>query len=109
MKRRRPELTIFSMSALDLLASALGAFILITVVLIPLFPNLEILGRVRGELAQKKTELEQTRADLDLAMAELDRKKSEFHLDREESERERTQLERKNVELKQEQAKQDSE
>ena len=104
MKRRRPELTIFSMSALDLLASALGAFILITVVLIPLFPNLEILGQVRREFAQAKTELKQTKTDLDLALAELDQKESRSRLDKENSERERTELERKNVELKQEAA-----
>ena len=96
MKRRRPELTVFNMSALDLLASALGAFILITVVLIPLFPNLEILGQVRRELAQAKTDLKQTKADLGLAMAELDRKESES--------RDKTELERQNVELKRETA-----
>ena len=89
MKRRRPELTVFSMSALDLLASALGAFILITVVLLPLFPNLEILGQIRGELARTRGELERTKADLDLAAAELDRK---------------AELERRNVELGQEKA-----
>ncbi len=93
MKRRRPELTVFSMSALDLLASALGAFILITVVLLPLFPNLEILGQVRGELARARTELKQTKADLDLALAELDQKESRSRLGR-------AELERRNVELK---------
>ena len=87
MKRRRPELTVFGMSALDLLASALGAFILITVVLIPLFPNLEILGQVRGELARVKAELHQARADLDLAAAALDQEQSR-------SEREMADLER---------------
>ena len=35
----RRELNIFSMSALDLFASALGAFILIAVVIFPYFPN----------------------------------------------------------------------
>ena len=96
MKRRRPELTIFNMSALDLLASALGAFILITVVLIPLFPNLEILGQVRRELAQAKTDLKLTKADLGLALDELDRKESES--------RDKTELERQNVELIREKA-----
>jgi len=37
MKRRDRELNIFSMSALDLFASALGAFILITLVLMPYY------------------------------------------------------------------------
>lgn len=39
MKRRNREINIFSISALDLFASALGAFLLITVVLLPYFPN----------------------------------------------------------------------
>ncbi len=37
MKRRERELNIFSMSALDLFASALGAFILITLILLPYY------------------------------------------------------------------------
>ena len=39
MKRRSREVSIFSMSALDLFASALGAFILLTIVMFPYFPN----------------------------------------------------------------------
>ena len=39
MKRRSREINIFSMSALDLFASALGAFILIAIVIFPYFPN----------------------------------------------------------------------
>ena len=39
MKRRSREVSIFSMSALDLFASALGAFILIAIVMFPYFPN----------------------------------------------------------------------
>ena len=104
MKKRRPELTVFSMSALDLLASALGAFILITVVLLPLFPNLEILGQVRRELVQAKSDLKQAKAELARIMAELNRKESKSRLDRNKSEREKSELERKNVELKQETA-----
>ena len=38
MKRRNREVSIFSMSALDLFASALGAFILIAIVMFPYFP-----------------------------------------------------------------------
>ncbi len=37
MRRRSRELNIFSMSALDLFASALGAFILITLILMPYY------------------------------------------------------------------------
>ena len=39
MKRRNREVSIFSMSALDLFASALGAFILIAIVMFPHYPN----------------------------------------------------------------------
>lgn len=39
MKQHRREINIFSISALDLFASALGAFILIAVVFMPYFPN----------------------------------------------------------------------
>ncbi len=39
MRRGSREISIFSMSALDLFASALGAFILLAVIMIPYFPN----------------------------------------------------------------------
>jgi len=39
MKKISREINIFSMSALDLFASALGAFILLGVLLLPYFPN----------------------------------------------------------------------
>ena len=39
MRRSNRELNIFSMSALDLFASALGAFMLLAVVFFPFFPN----------------------------------------------------------------------
>ena len=39
MKKPSREINIFSMSALDLFASAMGAFILITIILLPYFPN----------------------------------------------------------------------
>jgi len=39
MKKRSRDINIFNMSALDLFASALGAFILLGVLLLPYFPN----------------------------------------------------------------------
>lgn len=39
MKIRSREINIFSMSALDLFASALGAFMLLTIAALPFFPN----------------------------------------------------------------------
>lgn len=77
MKRRSREISIFSMSALDLFASALGAFILVTIVLLPFFPNLNMSGQAQAELAQAKAELEQAKAKLEQAKAELERAKAE--------------------------------
>lgn len=57
MKTRNREVNIFSMSALDLFASALGAFILITVVLFPFFPNT---GDSQERVAEVKTRLAAT-------------------------------------------------
>ena len=37
MKKRSREISILSMSTIDLFASALGAFMLITIVLLPFF------------------------------------------------------------------------
>lgn len=68
MKKRSRELNIFSMSALDLFASAMGAFILITFVLLPYFPNTgdsaERVAEVRKQLEQAQSDLQATRAQL---------------------------------------------
>lgn len=45
MRRRNRELSIFSMSSLDLFASALGAFILLTIVVFPYFLNTGMASR----------------------------------------------------------------
>lgn len=60
MKRRSREINIFSISTLDLFASALGAFILITVLLFPYYPNTgdstERVSEVRTELSAAVTQ-----------------------------------------------------
>lgn len=65
MRRRSREINIFSMSALDLFASALGAFILIAVVLFPYFPNTGDskvrVAAVQAELEKEKEEHEATK------------------------------------------------
>lgn len=64
MKTRNREINIFSMSALDLFASALGAFILIAIILLPFFPNLnanidsEKLKRENEKLKAENEQLE---------------------------------------------------
>ena len=68
MRTRSRELNIFSMSALDLFASALGAFILIAVVLFPYFPNTgdsaERVAEVRAQLAQAQSQLQALQSQL---------------------------------------------
>ena len=60
MKRRSREVVIFSMSALDLFASALGAFILVTIVLLPYYLKHDDVVRDNNKMRDKIVELEQT-------------------------------------------------
>ena len=69
MKQRNREINIFNMSALDLFASALGAFILITLLLLPYFPNLDPTP-VQEKLDKTQAGLEKSQAELDAAEAE---------------------------------------
>ena len=68
MKKRSREINIFSMSALDLFASAMGAFILITIVLFPYFLNkdesLERIAEERAKLDQERVRLEQEKSQI---------------------------------------------
>ena len=59
MKSRSREVNVFSMSALDLFASALGAFILIAIVLMPYFLRVEPeeVDRLRRDRAQAQAAL----------------------------------------------------
>ena len=75
MKSRSREINIFSMAALDLFASALGAFILIAVVLFPYFPNTgdspERVAEVRAHLEQVQSQLQASQAQLAQAQGQL--------------------------------------
>ena len=73
MKSRSREINVFSMSALDLFASALGAFILISIVLMPYFLRVdqEEVHRLRSALAQAQSALAETRQQLREAQSEL--------------------------------------
>ena len=66
MKSRNREINVFSMSALDLFASALGAFILISVVLMPYYLRVdpEDLQRLRQDLHEAQRENAQMRQAL---------------------------------------------
>ena len=100
MKKRSREISIFSMSALDLFASALGAFILITIVLLPFFPNLNMSGQAQAqaELAQAQAELAQAQAELAQAQAKLAQAEAEL-------EREKAKLAQAQAELERAKAK----
>lgn len=68
MKRRNRDINIFSISALDLFASAMGVFILLTVVLFPYYlKNSEIMAR----MSAMRQELEQTQAQLAQSQQQL--------------------------------------
>ena len=90
------------MSALDLFASALGAFILISIVLMPYFLRVEPeeVQRLRRALTEARTSLNETRQQLrqaqresDEAQREIDRAQREGEQAERESERARRQLE----------------
>ncbi len=61
MKRPSREINIFSMSALDLFASAMGAFILLTVILFPYYQKnakiVEELNKIKNTLAKTQQQL----------------------------------------------------
>ena len=82
MKPRNRDINIFSMSALDLFASALGAFILISIALFPYFPRTgwapEDIGALREALAEAQRQLQQCQSELDRtrgALAEAQRER----------------------------------
>ena len=75
MKLRSKEINIFNMSALDLFASALGAFILISVVLFPYFPNT---GDSPERVAEVRAQLEQVQSKLQAAEKDLTEKETEL-------------------------------
>ena len=68
MRARSREINIFSMAALDLFASALGAFILVAVVLFPYFPNTgdspERLAEIRAQSEEIQNRLRASQAHL---------------------------------------------
>lgn len=75
MKFRNREINVFGMAALDLFASALGAFILIAVVLMPfiLRPDPEEMERLQRNLEQAQSAEAATRGRLARAQAETAR------------------------------------
>jgi len=73
MKLRNREINIFSMSALDLFASALGAFILLTVVSLPYFSNT---GSSDKDVAKLRKDLRKAKSALQISQARIKKIKS---------------------------------
>ena len=71
MKFRNREVNVFSMSALDLFASSMGAFMLLSVMALPFFPNTgdspELVAEVKEQLEEANDKLEQTKQERDQA------------------------------------------
>lgn len=75
MKIRSREINVFSMSALDLFASALGAFMFLAIIALPFFPNT---GSSPEKISEIKQELEEAKADLAEAEEEKEEIKQEL-------------------------------
>ena len=103
MRTLRREINIFSMSALDLFASALGAFILITVMLFPFFPNTgdspERTAEVRAELNETRRERDEAIEKQRAALEDLRKRRQEIADMADDRERTREELERTRSEL----------
>lgn len=99
MKRLSREINIFSMSALDLFASAMGTFILLTVILFPYYlKNSEIVERMSG----LRQELEKSQA----ALAQAQQQLQECTNQRQECETQRAQLQQQLQECQEQQGNQ---
>ena len=84
MKSRRREINIFSMSALDLFASGMGAFILLAVVGLIFFPNRgdsdERVAEVKEALAEARRERDQARRELEQRVTEEQKQLKEIEI-----------------------------
>ncbi|PKM04927.1 MAG: hypothetical protein CVV16_03330 [Gammaproteobacteria bacterium HGW-Gammaproteobacteria-6] len=90
MKIRSREMNIFSMSALDLFASALGAFIILAVVALPFFPNTSLYS---------DAELQARLDTAEAAIAELESSLSEAESQRDQAREQSAELEQQSKDL----------
>ncbi len=70
MRRRSRTIEIFSLSAIDLFASALGAFIIVTAILIPYYPNMKDGGETLARLAELIGDSQDRQAAAEQSLAE---------------------------------------
>jgi len=69
MRRRNRTIEIFSLSAIDLFASALGAFVIVTAILIPYYPNMKDGGEALRRLQEIISDNEEARAQSEEELA----------------------------------------
>ena len=96
MKLQRRELNVFSMSALDLFASGMGAFVLLAITAMPFFPNTgsseERIEEIKGEL--ESTQLRsQNLEDLIVELSQSDNVKEALASELQEAFRQMEQME----------------
>lgn len=99
MRLRTREINVFSISALDLFASAMGGFMLLTIIFMPFFPNTGDsairVAEVQAELAGVESKAEVTREELAEVEEELAEAEEELAAAAEEAE----ELQRRIAEL----------
>lgn len=91
MKRRNRDISIFNMSTIDLFACATGAFILLTLILLPYYLNvdrsiLEVVAQLKDDLTQTQEQLQNSQAaaescEVNLADVNRDNQRLQSELD----------------------------
>lgn len=102
MQRRNREINIFNMSALDLFASALGAFILLFVILMPYYLKtskvvMQENAQLKAEIRQCQTEVSDLKAQVTDLQGQVDGLKQQLTS----CEQQKQQLQAENDQLKQ--------
>ncbi|MBG03901.1 MAG: hypothetical protein CMM59_07470 [Rhodospirillaceae bacterium] len=82
MRARRRNIEILSLSALDLFASALGAFVIISAILIPYYPNMKEGGktkeRLEAEIKAKQLQAEESLRETEKIVSEKNKRLKEI-------------------------------
>lgn len=82
MKLRSREINVFSMSALDLFASAMGAFMFLAIIALPFFPNTgdsdASVEALKAEFKKNKAELEAAKQTIESTQAQLEKAKQDL-------------------------------
>lgn len=89
MKRRNREISIFNMSTIDLFACATGAFILLTLILLPYYLNidrsyLDVIAKLEGDLEETATKLAETEGELESSQQSVNQCQADLEASRSE-------------------------